>query len=97
MKRRTNPLSIFASTMRTLFSCSSRFRNCMLDRLVEFVEVGPADRITHRHQNVRAGLDHYPLIDGHIDLTFGLRFVRQNPRRQGGRAIESVRQESQEP
>jgi hypothetical protein len=67
----------------------------LLHRFVQFAEIRPADRITDRDQNIAACLDQYALIDGRIDLAVGLRFIGQNPRRQGCRAVESVRQESE--
>src|SRR5208337_4844447 len=68
-----------------------------LHGLVEFVEVRPADGITHRDQNIHARLDQHPLIDSQIDLAFRLRFIGQNSWCQSRRAVESVRQESKEP
>jgi hypothetical protein len=60
---------------------------------VEFVEAHPADRITHRDQDIHARLDQHSLIDGQIDFAVRFRFIAQNPRRQGCRAVEPVRQQ----
>jgi hypothetical protein len=83
-QHRTNALLLLADPEELAF-----------DRLVELVEVGAADRVTHRDENIHARFDQNPLIDGHKDLALRFRFIGQNPRRQGRRAVEPVWQESE--
>ena len=81
---------------RTFCSRSSSIKNLRFRRLVQLAEIGSADGVAHGDEHIRAGLDQYPFIHGHENLAVCCRFISENPRRDGGRAVEPMRRKTEQ-